>query len=107
MKISDLFPNKTGKHKQAKTIVRLPKTKSKVELHTTLARVVTTIIESGDRGISTTALLDTGLSVLQLRRCIRMLKSQGALIESKMGEAKTRAGSLSQCIIHYVYKGWE
>ena len=103
MNFSELLTNRNPNV----TSVKLPKSKSKVELHTTVAGVLNRIIESGDKGVSTTALLDSGLNIRQLRWCIRMLKHEGALIDSKMGKAMTRAGHVSPRVIHYVYKAWK
>ena len=88
-------------------IVKLPKPKSKVALDPPIANVLKYIIDSGEKGVSTTDLLNTGINIRQLRQTIRVLKTDGAPIESKMGEARTRAGHISSRIIHYVYKVWK
>jgi hypothetical protein len=90
-----------------KVTVKLPASKPEVELHPTLAYVLKLISASKSQGIPRPDVLVTGLDMTDWGRCIRLLRAEGALIDSTMKEGRTKQGHMSSRIIHYIYRGWK
>lgn len=90
-----------------KVIVYLPTPKSEVDLHPTLAYALKLITASKCQGIPRPDVLVTGLDWADWGTCIRLLRAEGALIDSVMKDGQTKQGHMSSRIIHYIYRGWK